>query len=154
MSNLLTLYGLDAALVSGAGVEVGQVSAHFRAATERGEDGVDKAMGDVIEGRVQAYIRVTIYHLNPVVMIDSDFDPVPGTIVRGLEWRPVADYVICTLPIIIGQAPTDEAEYKEVILELLEELIATSFPAANLQVAKNHHSHYHPDIYVSRRDDL
>jgi len=115
---------------------------------------VDEAVKDVHEGRTAVYADITLSRLYPTVMTDDDFNPKPDLIAKGLKWHPVADYVLCILDFAQGRAPTDEAEFKAVTLELLEKLIAASFPNGGLKVTLKDEGHHHHDIYVNRRADL
>ncbi len=154
-NNLLTLYGVAADLIAeGTVVSFAEMTVHFRAFTERGAKEVGEAVADVLEGRTAIYVEVIIYRLYPKVMTDGGFDPRPGVIIKGLKWHPVADYVLCILDFEKGQAPADEEnQYRTMVLELLEKLVAVSFPTGGLNVAlKDESHHHHHEIYVARRD--
>ena len=153
-NNLLTLFGVAADLTANSDRKVGEMAVHFRAFTARGRAEVDEAVKDVHEGRTAVYADITLSRLYPTVMTDDDFNPKPDLIAKGLKWHPVADYVLCILDFAQGRAPTDEAEFKAVTLELLEKLIAASFPNGGLKVTLKDEGHHHHDIYVNRRVDL
>ena len=153
--NLLNIHRISAELLlNGVGRSFGSIDVRFRASTERGYGEVDQALADVAAGRAKVYINIAMYRIHPEVMIDDRFNPLPGIIDQGLKWIQVADYVICNLYFSEGQAPKDENEYTTVTPGLLRALIAESFPGENLQIIFKDRGHYHPDIYVSRRDDL